>query len=350
VAPPHEPHGRVVSGSERLYRALLAAYPKEFRRAHGREMAQVFRCMCREEVVSSGSRGLVRLWVRTLLDLLATALAERIKQALGISTLVGSSSTLGRWSGLAAAAGGVLLIASGVLYWVNEALLYGEVTAIGGARQGPQWALGLIQDVSYLLFFGGLAGLFGLLERARRARPRQAGWVRSLSLSLAYCSGVAGLVLIGLAAAATVAGVVQLFTVGIVTIGGGVPRGSFVDVALGVAAWLMGTGLPLGIVLLGVAVLRWRLLGRWSALPLAVGLLMKPLLDYFLFYMLALVTGADISDGDIVTYPTAWPDWSGFYICVVDNAILGASWVLLGWVLLSGRAEGLGSGVERASL
>jgi hypothetical protein len=61
VAPPHEPHGRAVSGSERLYRALLAAYPKEFRRAHGREMAQVFRCMCREEVVSSGSRGLERV-------------------------------------------------------------------------------------------------------------------------------------------------------------------------------------------------------------------------------------------------------------------------------------------------
>jgi hypothetical protein len=185
VAPPHEPHGRVVSGSERLYRALLAAYPKGFRRAHGREMAQVFRCMCREEVVSSGSRGLVRLWVRTLLDLLATALAERIKQALGISTLVGSSSTLGQWSGLAAAAGGVLLIASGVLYWVNETRLYGEVNALGGDKQGPQWALGLVADVSYLLFLGGLASLFGLLERARRSRPRQAGLVRRLSLSVA---------------------------------------------------------------------------------------------------------------------------------------------------------------------
>jgi hypothetical protein len=128
-------------------------------------MAQVFRCMCREEVVSSGSRGLARLWVRTLLDLLATAFAERAKQALGISTLVGSSSTLARWGGLAAAAGGVLLIPSGVLYWVNETRLYGEETAIGGEAQGPQWALGLVQDVSHLLFLGGLAGLFALGER-----------------------------------------------------------------------------------------------------------------------------------------------------------------------------------------
>jgi len=352
VAPPHEPHGRVVSGSERLYRALLAAYPKEFRRAYGREMAQVFRSMCREEFVSGGSGGLVRLWVRTLLDLLATALAERIKQALGISTHVGSSSTLSRWSGLSAAAGGVVLIASGVLYWVNDARLYGEVTAIGGDKLGPQWALGIIQDVSYLLFLGGLVGLFGLLDRARRTRPRQVGWVRSLSLSLAWCSAVAGLILIGLAAAATVANVVQLSTVGNVTIGGpgSIPKGSFVDVATGVAAWLMSSGLPLGIVLLGVAVLEWGLLGRWSFLPLAVGLLMKPLLGYFTFYLLVLVTGADISDGDIVLYPTPWPDWSGFYMYMVDNAIIGASWVLLGWVLLSGRAEGLGSGAERASL
>jgi hypothetical protein len=348
VAPPHEPHGRVVSSSERLYRALLAAYPKQFRRAYGREMVQVFRCMCREQVVSGESGGLARLWVRTLLDLLATALAERAKQALGISTLVGSSPTLARWSGLAA--GGVLLIASGVLSWVNEALLYGEETAIGGEAQGPQWALGLVYEVGYLLFIGGLAGLFGLLERARRARPSQARAGRSLRL--AYCSAVAGLVPMGLAVVATVANVVQLSTVGVVTIGGpgGIPKGSFVDVALDVSYWLKLSGLPLGIVLLGVAVLRWGLLGRWSVLPLAIGLLMKPLLGYFTFYLLALLTGADISDGDIVLNPTPWPDWSGFYMYVVDNAIIGTSWVLLGWVLLSGRGEDPGSGVERASL
>jgi hypothetical protein len=46
--------------------------------------------------------------------------------------------------------------------------------------------------------------------------------------------------------------------------------------------------------------------------------------------VLALIMGADISDGDIMTVPTAWPNWSGFYFYVVDNAILGVSWVLLG--------------------
>ena len=187
--------------------------------------------------------------------------------------------------------------------------------------------------------------MVGLLERARRARPRQAGSA-ARSLSLAWCSAVAGLVLIGLAAAAMVANLVQLSTVGIVTIGGpdGVPRGSFVDVALGGVGWLMVWGLPLGIVLLGVAVLGSGLFGRWKALPLAVGLLMSPLGNLILFLPVYLVTGSDI------LVSTFWPDWSDFYVFVVPNAIVGTSWVLLGWVLLSGRGECLGSGVEGASL
>jgi hypothetical protein len=78
---------------------------------------------------------------------------------LGWSTLVGSSSKLVGWSGLAAAAGGALLIAYGVLCWVNLALLYGEVNAIGGVKVDSLWALEIVRDVGYLLFIGGLASL-----------------------------------------------------------------------------------------------------------------------------------------------------------------------------------------------
>jgi hypothetical protein len=35
---------------------------------------------------------------------------------------------------------------------------------------------------------------------------------------------------------------------------------------------------------------------------------------------------------------TDWPDWPDFYVFVVPNAIVGTSWVLLGWVLLSAAA------------
>ena len=214
--PPQQPHGRAVSGSERIYGALLAAYPKEFRRAHGGEMAQVFQCMCHEEVVSGGRGALTRLWVRTLWDLLATAPAERTKRALGWSMLVVSSSKLVRGGGLAAAAGGALLIFYGILSWVKDARWGG----LDSGSPPPEEALLPIfmQEIGYLLFIGGLAGLFGLVERARRVRPGQAGSA-TRSLSLTRSSAVAGLVLIGLAAAAAVALLVQLSTVGIVTIG-----------------------------------------------------------------------------------------------------------------------------------
>jgi hypothetical protein len=132
-----------------------------------------------------------------------------------------------------------------------------------------------------------------------------------------------------MAAAATVADLVQMSTVGIVTIGGpgGIPRGSFLDITLDVVEWLFLWGLPLGIVLLGVAVLGWDLLGRWKVLPLAVGLLMSPLLNTLLFLPLP-----------DTWVPTGWPDWLDLYVFVVPNAIVGTSWVLLGWVLLSAAA------------
>jgi hypothetical protein len=63
----------------RVYRALLSAYPREFRDAYGTEMTQVFRDLCREER-RSGMIGLVRLWARVALDLASTAAAERIAE------------------------------------------------------------------------------------------------------------------------------------------------------------------------------------------------------------------------------------------------------------------------------
>jgi hypothetical protein len=69
----------VPSISERVYEALLVAYPKEFRRAYGSEMAQVFKDLCREERRRGGASGLTRLWVRTFLDLATTAFVERSK-------------------------------------------------------------------------------------------------------------------------------------------------------------------------------------------------------------------------------------------------------------------------------
>jgi hypothetical protein len=63
--------------SERVYRALLVAYPREFRREYGSQMRQVFRDLCREEVRNGQKRSLLRLWILTVLDLGRSALVQR---------------------------------------------------------------------------------------------------------------------------------------------------------------------------------------------------------------------------------------------------------------------------------
>lgn len=59
----------VLARSRRLYAALLRAYPRDFRRAHGAVMAQLFRDCSRDAYADEGQRGLLRLWWRTLGDL-----------------------------------------------------------------------------------------------------------------------------------------------------------------------------------------------------------------------------------------------------------------------------------------
>lgn len=63
--------------SERLYRWLLAAYPREFREAYGEEMTRTFRDLLRDETPDIAA--LVRLWRRTLADLVRTAFNERLE-------------------------------------------------------------------------------------------------------------------------------------------------------------------------------------------------------------------------------------------------------------------------------
>ena len=62
--------------SERVYRLLMRAYPKEFREMYGRQMEQAFLDLCREET-RRGGVGLARFWVRVGLDLASSAAVER---------------------------------------------------------------------------------------------------------------------------------------------------------------------------------------------------------------------------------------------------------------------------------
>ena len=70
-------HERAVGTSQRAYRSLLRAYPRELRDEYGDEMARCFRDLCREALEAGGGWGLAALWARTLPEWLSTALKER---------------------------------------------------------------------------------------------------------------------------------------------------------------------------------------------------------------------------------------------------------------------------------
>src|SRR5918998_1199236 len=70
-------HERAVGTSERAYRSLLRAFPRELRDEYGHEMARCFRDLCREALGDGGGFGLAALWARTLTELFYTALKER---------------------------------------------------------------------------------------------------------------------------------------------------------------------------------------------------------------------------------------------------------------------------------
>ena len=79
--------------SARLYALLLSAYPREFRREYGREMALVFADRRREE---AGGRGAsLRIWGEALFDLLRTAPKERLESFLGGDGLMRVLRTVG---------------------------------------------------------------------------------------------------------------------------------------------------------------------------------------------------------------------------------------------------------------
>ena len=64
--------------SERVYRALLVAYPREFRREYGDLMTQFVRDRMRRD--GKGIRGLM-IWAHVLSDLATSALRERVRGA-----------------------------------------------------------------------------------------------------------------------------------------------------------------------------------------------------------------------------------------------------------------------------
>jgi len=159
-----------VAASERVYQALMRAYPQEVRRRYADEMVGYFGDLCREEHLSRGPRGVALLWARALPELIFTALQERGSLFRRNAYLPASPGTVARWGALCALLGGIL----GVAFHLIEYSLLGALGILTGGSYGSG---PFVRFFTFSLLLGALSlsslGLFGLYGAlvARSGRP-----------------------------------------------------------------------------------------------------------------------------------------------------------------------------------
>jgi len=76
----------------RAYRALLRVYPRRFRAEYEEEMCRVFAQQLHYARVVEGWPGVVRVWARSLVDLVTTAPSEHLEEEMLVASPVGASS------------------------------------------------------------------------------------------------------------------------------------------------------------------------------------------------------------------------------------------------------------------
>jgi hypothetical protein len=295
---------RGASTSERVYRALVRAYPEEVRRRYEEEMVRYFGDLCREERMSRGRMGVALLWARTLPDLIFTALKERGALFRRNAYLPFGPGTVARWGALCALLGGVL----GVVYHLINYSLLGALNIVTGDFFGND---PFMRFFTLSLLLGALSlsslGLFGLYGAVvvRSGRP---GLVAGAGALFSTGSAALWLATSGYAAINQLAYGAALFA-------------SF--------EWLWNTGtfvIPtailfwfFGLLLLGMAAAREnRLPTRLRALPLALFALILP------SYLLG-------SHFETVGNPV-----TGVIVMGLAQSLPFAGVALLGWVLHKG--------------
>lgn len=289
--------GRVPGRSERVYRALLKVYPRAFREEYGAQMEQLFGDVCRREENRAGMGGLVALWMRTVADLVVSAAVERGRTVAPALT----SSGMIRFGGLAAMVGGAL---SAVLVLRNFAMVFWV------GYGSPAWlfgALDLVGVLASMLIAVATLGLYACVAVGSRK-------LATVGLVVATLSAVmlAG-ALIYESTAAPTSGYVANSEVSAETFA----------IALGV----VGLVYTIGFLLLGVAVILTRALGRWSPLPLILGLF--PPVGHLLILLLA-GSGGQLEGTQIMVY----------MLTSLPSVFVDLGWVLLGYVLWSGWSRG----------
>jgi len=209
---------RILTVSGRLYSLLLMAYPTRFRRAYGREMAQVFRDDIRCTFQEGGPAGLIRLWFLVVLDLLKTAFVEHIWEVFHMPV-----EKLERWSGLAAALGGALFV-------------FLTLSLTGSSWPAEVIAAVLLLAI-YLLWAIALTGLYRRLPAASHPGNKVTFAIAGISLLLA---GIGFLIMI-------------------LTDSEGIASMAYIGGNIGIIPGIAG---------MGIIALRYRAMGVWRFVPL----------------------------------------------------------------------------------
>ena len=179
-----------------LYRLALIAYPAEFRRGYGAEIARLFRDTCRDAHRRQGAVGVVAIGIAALADLIASALLERFFRRSAMSKqFIARCGLASMVSGGLWAVGGMDLENRGSFYthatWhitLAIAALLSLVGLVGlytryGPSAGPLGQFGLlVADLgAFLVLIGNaLEGFAGL----------SAGWVLFMLGMLALLVGM----------------------------------------------------------------------------------------------------------------------------------------------------------------
>ena len=291
------------SGSERVYRALMRAYPQEVRWRYADEMVRYFGGLCREERMSRGRIGVALLWARTLPELLFTALEERGAVLQRNAYLPVEPGIVARWGALCALLGGSL----GVAYHLINYSLLGALRIATGEFYGYDpftryFTLSLLLGALSLSSLG-LFGLYGVVvaRSGRLGLLAGAGAVFSTGSAVLWLATSAYVAINRLASGSALFAPFEWLW----------NMGTFV-IPKAILFWF------LGFLLLGIAAARKPLAGRLRVMPLALFELIVP--SYLLGSYFETV-------GNQVT---------AVIIMGVGQSLPFVGVTLLGWVLLKG--------------
>ncbi len=267
--------------SGRLFSLLLVLFPKQFRDAYGQQMQVVFRDYLRAARRRGRLWGLIELWGATLVDLLKTALEERVRQ------MMSSRSALARWAGPLTVVVGVLWAMSALGDLMFQTRLISDDSLVG--------LVALPFLLSFLPLFPALIGIRKLFQASIGA-PGRLG----LALSILGCAGLFAALI-----ASPLVGDASIDQPSLASYG----------------AFIGFTTIRLGLLLFGIECLKSKPMPRLNGLPLFLGSTVVLSVPFDWFGVPALVPVQVMA-----------PFWHFF--------ISGVCWILFGAVI-PGRREPL---------